>query len=183
MKLLSAILLCSIFLVLPAAAVANPPTEAEGSERPRARIAEVKVLPEGALLFAVRIHAPRDKSLRLAGVTPRGFEAEDDLGPMPFSLAGSTLSVAHANQVIKPYPTVPQEPYFGPIDYAGDLAPGAWIQLGLAFPPLPDPPKDPDGNALPYEVVFRVPELRIETKLILDPVTFQPISLEGASSR
>jgi hypothetical protein len=69
---------------------------------------------------------------------------------------------------------VPNEPFLGPIDVTGTLAPGGWMQLAVAFPPLPEPPPDEKGQKQSYRLHFSVPELKIETLVTLDPVTFKP---------
>ena len=58
------------------------------------------------------------------------------------------------------------------MDLTGEVAPGGWYQLGVAFPAIPPPP-DKEGKKQPLLLLFSIPELKIETHLKLDPDTFK----------
>jgi hypothetical protein len=158
---------------------AQTPSPSPTPDVPRAKVSEVRKLPTGAFLFAVRLYASASKPLTLmrppAKIPPGQPRQEGDNDPLPFSLAGSTLKDLITGEVYNAYPMVPNEPYLGPIDITGVLAPGGWMQLGVAFPPIPEPPPDEKGQKQPYRLLFSVPELKIESLVTLDPVTLKPI--------
>jgi hypothetical protein len=166
-------------LLLCLSANGQTPSPSPTPDVPRAKVSEVRKLPTGAFLFAVRLYASPSKPLKLmrppAKIPPGHPRQEGDDDPLPFSLAGSTLKDLITGTVHNAYPLVPNEPYFGPIDVTGNLAPGGWMQLGVAFPPIPEPPPDEKGQKQPYRLLFSVPELKIETLVTLDPVTLKPI--------
>lgn len=146
-------------------------------DAPRAEVSEVKKVPGGGVLFAVRLHASKTKALDLSrpparrkpGATPE----EGDNDPLPFSLAESTLVDVYSGKVYKALPLLPMDPYVGPMEVLSGINPGGWIQLGVAFPALPPPPEK-DGKKQPYQLVFAVPELKLQTKILLDPETLEP---------
>lgn len=154
------------------------PCIAQQSSPPKAEVAEVGKSPEGGVLFAVRLHASKDKALNLsrrpAQRKPDAPRQEGDNDPLPFSLAGSTLRDLYTNEVYQSLPSLPATPFFGPMEILTGLNPGGWIQLGVAFPPLPPPPVK-DGKKQPYKLLFSIPSLKIQTPLTLDPETLQPI--------
>jgi hypothetical protein len=158
---------------------AQTPSPSPTPDTPEAKVSDVKKLTSGALLFAVRLYAPLSKPLTLtrppAKIPPGQPRQLGDDDPLPFSLAQSTLKDLYTETIYNPSPTVPNEPFLGPIDVTGTLAPGGWMQLAVAFPPLPEPPPDEKGQKQPYRLLFSVPELKIETLVTLDPVTIKPI--------
>ena len=155
----------------------TPAKPAEDVPR-RAVVSEVRPLPEGGLLFAVRLYASQSKPLNLsrphAPITrdPRSPKVEGEDDPLPFSLEGSTLRDTTTNKVYKCLPSVPLSPFVGPMEITTLLRAGSWMQLGVAFPALP-PPTEKDGKKQPYQLLFEIPELKIHTPLKLDPETFK----------
>ena len=147
---------------------------------PRAVISDVKTPPGGGLLFACRVFASKTKILYLHGefvkTVPGGpmDPGVSDPVPLPFSLNGSTLTDLSTGKVFANLPSVPSEPFFGPMETLTSISPGGWIQMGIAFPPLPPPPMK-DGKKQPYLLMFSIPALKIETQLKLDPETLKPI--------
>lgn len=146
---------------------------------PKANIFEVKTLPTGGLLFAVRLFASQSKPLNLFRPPPRSIPGQPKLeganDPRPFSLDGSTLQDLYTQKIYPNLSNLPSNPYVGPMDVTATVAPGGWYQLGLAFPPIPAPPEK-NGKKQPYELLFSIPELKIETRLTLDPETMAPLS-------
>lgn len=145
-------------------------------ELPQARVTAIQVLPDGGLLFAVQLRATSSAPLALSrppAPIPNGqarVEGDDD--PRPFSLAASTLTDLDTEQVLRPLQLLPRKPFVGPMETTSTLAPGGWTQMGVAFPPLPPPRRNEQtGVAEPYRLMFRIPELQIETPLTLDPET------------
>lgn len=177
MKKYFVLILLVAALVRPAFAQSVPPAE----ESPRAVIRNLTKLPSGDWLFAIRIFAPKNRVLFLAGPilkpVPGGPKDEyaDEPVPEPFSLNGSTLRDLLSGKVYANRPAVPNEPFVGPMDILTSVNPGGWVQLGLAFPPIPPPPPDKDGKKQPYQLLFSIPSLKIETKLQLDPESLQPL--------
>jgi len=146
---------------------------------PRARVAEVVKTPDGGLLVGVWLYAPNSKELNLmrppAPIKPGQIRVEGDTDPLPFSLAGSTLQDLYTEQVYVCLDQLPDKPYLGPMDVTGRLAPGGWMQMGIAFPPIPPPPVK-DGKKQPYQLLFAIPQLKIQTKFLLDPDTLKPVA-------
>lgn len=170
---LAAISLVSMGLAHAQAPRANPTPDV-----PKARISDVKKLDDGGFLFAVRLFASSSEPLKLSGTAKPEQGSADDPNPAPFSLAGSTLKDLYSEKVYSALGSVPGgpgKPYFGPIQTTTTLAPGGWTQLGVAFPPLPEPPLDNKGNPQPYLLLFSVPELKISSRVTLDPKTLKPI--------
>jgi len=149
---------------------------------PRAVISDVATTSSGGVLFACRVFASRSKILYLHGefVKPAADKASNprdrDAVPLPFSLNGSTLTDLATGKVYANLPSIPREPYFGPMEILTSISPGGWIQLGVAFPPLPPPPLDKDGKPLPYQLRFEIPKLKISSVVKLDPGSLKPIS-------
>lgn len=145
-------------------------------DRPRAVIAEVIKLPDGGLLLAVRLYASRSATLVLSHPTSRRavslnkFEEDDS----PFSLAASSLQDVYTGAIYTPLTSVPSKPFVGPMAVTTELNPGGWLQLGVAFPEIPKPPEK-EGKKLPYQLIFQVPELKVETKIVLDAETLKPL--------
>jgi hypothetical protein len=166
-------LLSLICLGTAMAALAQQPSPAP--DIPKAKITLVKKLPDSGFLLAVKLYASPSKPLILShssnAKNPDGSLGENII---PFSLAASTMKDLYSGTVYRALRDVPREPYVGPIDSVMGVAPGGWIQLGVAFPPIPPPP-DKDGKKQPYQLLFSVPELKIETSILLDPQTLQPI--------
>jgi len=148
------------------------------SDVPNAAIVEVKPIPEGGLLLAVRIHASKGKSLDLfhAPNPPvrSGPPQPGDDDPLPFSLAGSTLRDLYTEKVYTCLPSLPDTPFVGPMTALIGIRPGGWIQLGVAFPPIAPPPEK-DGKTQPYQLLFEIPKLKIHTLIKLDPNTLKPL--------
>jgi hypothetical protein len=138
---------------------------------PRAVLRKVVPLTSGDLLFAVRIYAPANRMLFLNGASGRKPDAEN---PPPFSLNGSTLTDVFSGAAFENRPSVPPEPFVGPMEILTSLNPGGWVQLGVAFPKPPPPPLK-DGKKQPYQLLLRIPQLAIEAPLKLDPDTLQPL--------
>lgn len=143
---------------------------------PRAVISEVQKIPDGGFLFAVRIYASKKETLFLTGpkVIPKPDDLERDPLPLPFTLNESTLQDLFTQKVYANLPSLPSEPYVGPMEILTSLSPGGWTQMGIAFPAVPPPPVK-DGKKLPYVFLFKIPKLKIETKIMLDPETLKPI--------
>jgi len=144
-------------------------------------VADVRKTPEGGFLFAVRVFASNSKPLALwrppAPHLPLPPNAPHQAGlddPRPFSIAGSTLKDLTVDKLYTSLPRLPATPFVGPMEVTSDIAPGGWIQLGVAFPPIPPPP-DINGKKQPYQLVFEIPHLKIITQLNLDPDTLKPI--------
>ena len=139
---------------------------------PEAKISQVKVLPGGGLLFAIRLYASKTKPLKLMRpppkIKPGQVRVPGDTDPQPFSLAGSTLQDLYTQKVYPCLNLLPNSPYFGPMDVTGEVAPGGWYQQGVAFPAIP-PPHDKEGKKQPLLLLFSIHELKIETHLKLDP--------------
>lgn len=145
---------------------------------PRARVMEVARTPEGGLLVGIWLYASSSKPLNLsrppAPIKPGQIRMEGDTDPLPFTLAGSTLRDLFTEQVYPCLDQIPDKPYLGPMDVTGTLAPGGWMQMGVAFPPIPPPPLK-DGKKQPYQLLFAIPQLKIQTKFKLDAETLQPV--------
>ena len=169
-------LLCVLVLAVHGRAEEKNPVE----DVPRAVISDVKTTPGGGLLFACRVFASKTKILYLHGeflkTVPRGpgDPGGIDPVPLPFSLNGSTLTDLVSGTVFVNLPSIPNEPFFGPMEALTSISPGGWIQLGVAFPPLPPPPVK-DGKKQPYQLLFEIPKLKIHSPLKLDPDTLKPI--------
>jgi hypothetical protein len=175
-----ALLIAAIALFMAACpAYTQPPDPSPTPDLPEARVHEVRKLPGGAFLFVIRLYAAPGKPLKLMRPPPRrppsAEPREGDDDPLPFSLAESTLKDLFTNKTYEAYPLLPKKPYLGPLEITGALAPGGWTQLSVAFPPIPDPPLDEKGHKQPYQLLFSIPELKLETSLLLDPETLQPI--------
>ena len=173
---ISAQLLCVFLLASSCYAQESKPK----ADVPRAVISDVKTTHDGGLVFACRVFASKTKILYLHGefVKPVPGGPTDpgasDPVPLPFSLNGSTLTDLATNKVFANLPSVPSEPFFGPMEILTSVSPGGWIQMGIAFPPLPPPPMK-DGKKQPYSLLFSIPSLKIETQLKLDPETLKPV--------
>jgi len=181
-------LVCSLFLLVLAAGLsAQTPTPVEDTI-PRATVKSVTKVDPGDLLFAIRIYASKSEILYLSEkltkeqkkAQVRDKERDDDPSPPPFNLNGSTLTDVLTGQVYPNRPTLPSTPFVGPMEILTSVNPGGWIQMGIAFP-LPPPPPLKDGKKQPYQLVFRVPKLKIETPIELDPDTLQPVPVKSKS--
>lgn len=179
-------LLYSLFLLVFAAALsAQTPASVEDTI-PQAKVRSVTKIDPGDLLFAIRIYASKSEILYLSEeltkeqkkAQVRDKERDDDPSPPPFSLNGSTLTDVLTGQVYPNRPMLPTTPFVGPMEILTSVNPGGWIQMGIAFP-LPPPPPLKDGKTQPYQLVFRVPKLKIETPIELDPDTLQPLSAKS----
>ena len=166
-----------LILCLPGA-FGQAPRPAREPDVPKATIAKVKTVPGGGLIFAIRLYAPNTKSLNLSRppikIVRDGPPQMGDDDPRPFTLAGSTLRDLESNTVYNCLDLLPDEPYFGPMEVLTAINPGGWLQLGIAFPPLP-PPFERNGKKLPYQLLFEIPELKIRTVIKLDPETLKPM--------
>ncbi len=167
------IVFCAIVLA-PCSAGQPKPEE----DLPRAVISEVKKTTERGMLFAVRLYASKTKDLNLQRQRPRrNPDAPKEIGdddPLSFSLAGSTLQDVYSGKVYPCLPILPQNPFVGPMEVTAAIRAGGWLQLGVAFPPIPPPP-DKDGRKQPYQLVFEIAELKIRTLVSLDPSTLNPL--------
>ena len=178
----TAFALCSFLLAAPCFAQEKKP-EAK-PDIPRAVVADVRKTPEGGLLFAVRVFASNSKPLSLSRTAaphaPLPPNAPPQAGlddPLPFSIAGSTLRDLNAGQTYTSIPRLPDTPFVGPMEALTTIAPGGWLQLGVAFPPIPLPPPGKDGKKQPYLLLLEIPQLKISTTLKLDPDTLKLIPL------
>ena len=175
----TALVLCAVLLAAPCFAQEKTP-EAK-PDIPRAVVADVKKTPEGGLLFAVRVFASNSKPLSLsrppAPHAPLPPNAPKQAGlddPRPFTIAGSTLRDLSVDKLYTSLPRLPARPFVGPMEVTADLAPGGWIQLGVAFPPIPPPPYI-NGKKQSYQLLFEIPHLKISARVNLDPDTLKPI--------
>jgi hypothetical protein len=170
----------SFFCTLPLLAQTPGPTPDPADNFPRARVMDVKEVPSGGLIFALRIHSANKKALELSRPPKRRNpnlprELGDD-DRQPFSLAGSTLKDLYTDVVYPCSDVLPLKPFLGPMEVTATLAPGGWVQLAVAFPKTPPPPPEKDGKKQPYKLLFEIPELKIRTELKLDPETLKPLT-------
>ena len=158
---------------------------------PRTVVAEVNKTPDGELLFSIRVFASKSKPLILSGpvvphapLPPNSPQLAGLADPLPFSIAGSTLKDLSADgQTYTSLPKLPTTPFVGPMEILTTISPGGWIQLGLAFPPIPPPPIGKDGKKQPYLLLLEIPKLKLSTTLTLDPDTLKPAPRGHSSSR
>lgn len=183
---MKSILLSALLFLVPVSVLpAQTPVE---DVTPRAALRSVTKVEPGDLLFAIRLHASKSKALYLSEepteeqrkMQARDRETNDEPAPFPFSLNGSTLTDMLTGQVYPNRPALPTTPFVGPMEVLTSVSPGGWIQMGIAFP-LPPPPPLKDGKKQPYQLVFRVPKLKIETPIELDPDTLQPLPAKSKS--
>ena len=140
------------------------------------------------MLFAIRLYASKSEVLYLSEkltkeqkqTQAKDKEGDDEPAPPPFSLDGSTLTDMLTGQVYPNRSALPTTPFVGPMQILTSVNPGGWIQMGVAFP-LPPPPPLKDGKKQPYQLVFRIPKLKIETPIELDPDTLQPLPAKSKS--
>ena len=144
-----------------------------GGILPRAEISDVRRTSDEGLLFVCKIFASKSQVLYLNDVfrkpDPVGQAAPSGLKnapPSPFSLNGSKLTDITTGTVYENTTALPTAPYFGPMEVLTSIPPGGWIQMAVAFPPLPPPPMK-DGKPQPYKLLFEIPHLkaRISIKL------------------
>lgn len=175
-------ILVSAFCIFVIAGAGWAQQSQDPTDTPQAKVYEVKKIPDGGFLFAIRLHASKGKPLTLAHWPGNGKEnsqkPEED--PKPFSLAGSTLRDLNGDKTYTCLPRLPYSPYVGPMEVTSEVPPGGWMQFGVAFPPIPAPP-DKDGKKQPYQFIFSVPQLKLETRVTLDPDSLSPVATTGAA--
>jgi hypothetical protein len=140
----------------------------------RIDVTQTQKAPDGGLLLSLQIVAAKSQGLDLfipAPPRPAGTEpVEGDDDPLPISLLGSKLTDVATGNVIECLATLPTSPIVGPMEACTSLAPGAWIQMGVAFPQIP-PVKSQSGEAEIQTFKLFVPALKLETTFKVNPET------------
>ena len=151
--LLGALLPCLLWHLsgLPSSAQSQPPTSVDSSpqptkEKPYATLDQFGWSEDGSLVLAVRIHASSKQELALG-------KSESQ----PFTLQDSYLMEKHSPDKILPLPQPPRKPMYGPSATLANLMPNGWMQLGIAFPRPPDPPKDKQGKQPDFILELHLP--------------------------
>jgi len=149
---------------------------------PQVVVSDVQITPTGELLFAIKIFASTTKPLSLNGGIPEpdpeaseNPSSNSDPIPLPLTLNGSTLTDVRTKVVYANLPTLPPEPFVGAMETLTTISAGGWIQMGIAFPPLP-PPIVKKGIRWRYKLRLDIPQLKLSTVIKLDPDTLKPIA-------
>jgi len=168
------LVLCALLLAIVAQPTARGQKTPDKEEKIRLEVKDIGKAADGSLVLGVRIYAKSAQDMDLVGGKEEiGFNSPPDLLPgelasKPFSMAGSYLIDAYTNKKIDSLNSIPDEPFFGSMSLVARVKRGGWIKLGVAFPKLPPPPPDSNGNPQPYKLLLHTP-LDAEPVLVTFP--------------